>query len=209
MKQIFNLIIVDESGSMDVIRKQAFSGINETLKTIRTLAAGNENVKQRVSLITFDSEHMSLKYDNVNALRTHDLLWHEYQPGGCTPLYDAIGESVSRMNANVNLGDHVLVTVITDGEENCSSKWTLGMIRRLIEKLKRQNWTFTLIGTDNLDVESMARDFAIDEHLSFAENPEGTELMFAEERRSRIRYNDCVCCDAAMPAGSFFKKKKK
>lgn len=35
MKQIHNLIIVDESGSMSIIRKQAFMGMNETLKTIR------------------------------------------------------------------------------------------------------------------------------------------------------------------------------
>ena len=26
----------------------------------------------------------------------------------------------------------------------------------MIEKLKKQNWTFTLIGTDNLDVKTMA-----------------------------------------------------
>ncbi len=31
MKRVFNLIIVDESGSMSVIQKQALSGLNETL----------------------------------------------------------------------------------------------------------------------------------------------------------------------------------
>ena len=36
-KRIFNLIIVDESGSMSVIRKQAFAGMNETLQTIRKM----------------------------------------------------------------------------------------------------------------------------------------------------------------------------
>ena len=30
-KRVHNLIIVDESGSMEVIRKQAFVGMNETL----------------------------------------------------------------------------------------------------------------------------------------------------------------------------------
>ena len=34
-KQVHNLIIVDESGSMSIIRKQAFTGMNETLQTIR------------------------------------------------------------------------------------------------------------------------------------------------------------------------------
>ena len=69
--------------------------------------------------------------------------------------------------AQTDDGDHVLVTIITDGEENSSEEWTLKMVRTMIEKLKKQGWTFTLIGTDNLDVETMAHSFAIDEHLEF------------------------------------------
>ena len=45
---------------------------------------------------------------------------------------------------------------ITDGEGNCSEEYNLRIVKTLIEKLKKQNWTFTLIGTDNLDVEVMA-----------------------------------------------------
>ena len=105
-------------------------------------------------------------------------------------------------------GDHVLVTIITDGEENSSEEWTLKMIRTMIEKLKKQNWTFTLIGTDNLDVETMAHSFAIDEHLEFQQDEAGTKAMFARERRSRERYNCCVAEDAAMPIGSFFKEEE-
>ena len=36
-KRVHNLIIVDESGSMEVIRKQAFVGMNETLQTVRKM----------------------------------------------------------------------------------------------------------------------------------------------------------------------------
>ena len=82
----------------------------------------------------------------------------------------------------------------------------LKMIRTMIEKLKKQNWTFTLIGTDNLDVETMARSFAIDEHLEFHQDIVGTKAMFARERSSRERYNCCVAEDAAMPTGSFFEE---
>ena len=83
---------------------------------------------------------------------------------------------------------------------------TLKMVRTLIEKLKKQNWTFTLIGTDNLDVETMASSFAIDEHLEFHQDMAGTKAMFARERRSRERYNCCVAENAAMPVGSFFEE---
>ena len=56
-KRVFNLIIVDESGSMEIIRKQAFAGMNETLETVRTMQKQFPETEQHVTLITFDSDH--------------------------------------------------------------------------------------------------------------------------------------------------------
>ena len=208
-KRIHNLIIVDESGSMSVIRKQAFTGMNETLQTVRQMQEKYPDQVQLVTLLTFDSGHTTWHYDNASALMTKDLSWKAYNPGGGTPLYDAIGKGISKVNAQIEDGDHVLVTIITDGEENSSEEWTLKMVRTMIEKLKKQNWTFTLIGTDNLDVEGMAGAMAIDNHLEFTEDEEGAKKMFAHERHSRARYNACVACDMAMPTGSYFEDEKK
>ena len=205
-KRVFNLIIVDESGSMSIIRDQAFAGMNETLQTIRQMQDKFPDQEQRVTLVTFDSGHTTWHYDNTPAQKTHDLSRNAYNPGGGTPLYDAMGLGISKVNAQVSEDDNVLVTVITDGEENCSHEWTLKMIRTMIEKLKKQNWTFTLIGTDNLDVETMARSFAIDEHLNFCQDVEGTKKMFARERRSRERFNSCVNENCYMAPGSFFEE---
>ena len=207
-KRVHNLIIVDESGSMEVIRKQAFTGMNETLQTVRMMQKKYPHQLQYVTLITFDSDNTKLHYDNTLADKTADLKWKAYNPCAATPLYDAIGKGISKVNAQVEEGDHVLVTIITDGYENCSEEWTLKMVRTLIEKLKKQGWTFTLIGTDNLDVETMAQSFAIDEHLEFKQDEEGIKAMFARERRSRERYNCCVAEDAAMPTGSFFSEEE-
>jgi Mg-chelatase subunit ChlD len=203
-KRVHNLIIVDESGSMSIIRKQAFTGMNETLQTVRQMQKKFPDQSQFVTLLTFDSCHTTWHYDDTSALKTRDLSWKAYNPGGGTPLYDAIGKGISKVNAQIQDGDHVLVTIITDGEENSSEEWTLKMVRTMIEKLKKQGWTFTLIGTDNLDVESMAHSFAIDEHMEFHQDVEGTRAMFERERRSRERYNCCVAEDAAMPTGKFF-----
>ena len=35
MKRVFNLLVVDESGSMSIIERQALVGINETLPRFR------------------------------------------------------------------------------------------------------------------------------------------------------------------------------
>jgi Mg-chelatase subunit ChlD len=209
MKRVMNLIIVDESGSMCVIEKQALMGLNETLETVKKMQQLHPDMEQRVTLITFDSTHKRYIYDNVPVNDTHNLTSKDYNPGGATPLYDAIGIGISKMNAQTSPEDNVLVTIITDGEENCSEEYNLKMVKTLIEKMKKQNWTFTLIGTDNLDVEGMAGAMAIDNHLEFTEDEEGAKKMFAHERHSRARYNACVACDMAMPTGSYFEDEKK
>ena len=206
MKRVFNLIIVDESGSMCVIEKQALLGLNETLETVKKMQKLHKDMEQRVTLITFDSDHKRYVFDNAPASQTHKLSTKEYRPGGATPLYDAIGLGISKLNAQTGDDDDVLVTIITDGEENCSEEYNLEMIKTLIEKLKKHNWTFTLIGTDNLDVEGMAGSMAIDNHLEFKEDEEGTKRMFAHERRSRARYNASVANKEQRPMGCYFKE---
>lgn len=203
-KRVYNLIIVDESGSMSVIRSQAFSGMNETLQTVRQMQEKFPDTEQYVSLITFQTGSSKCHYDVVPAKETSDLHRHAYNPCGGTPLYDAIGQAISKLNAMVTDEDNVLVTIITDGEENSSEEWTLKMVRTMIEKLEKQHWTFTLIGTDNLDVENMANDFAIKSHLKFHQDDHGTRAMFARERKSRERFYCCLNNDEEMPVGSYF-----
>jgi Mg-chelatase subunit ChlD len=206
MKKIFNLIIVDESGSMSVIQKQALSGLNETLHTVRLLAKQHTELEQNVTLLFFDSNHRNYKYFNTSANDTVELTDKDYSPCGCTPLYDTIGEAVGKVNALMGSGDEALVTIITDGYENASTEFTLQMVKNLIEKLKEQGWTFTLIGTDNLDVEGMAKSMAIEDHMAFTEDAAGTEAMFAKERASRICFTGSVASGAERKRGSFFKK---
>ena len=204
MKKVFNLIIVDESGSMSVIRKQAFSGMNETLSTVRAMQEKFPDTQQHVTLVTFDSDHMKWHFNNTMGAETHDLAWKDYNPCAATPLYDAIGKTVSNLNAQVTEEDNVLVTIITDGYENCSAEWSLPMVRNLIEKLKKQKWTFTLIGTDNLDVENMAHSMCIDDHLEFTQDEIETPKMFARELKAREKYYACIDKCAKMPTGRYF-----
>ena len=207
MKRVFNLLVVDESGSMSIIERQALVGINETLTTIQKMQKTHKNMEQRVTLITFDSTHKKLFYDNVSARHANPLKSRDYNPCGGTPLYDAIGMGIAKINALTTEDDSVLVIIITDGEENCSEEYDLKMIKNLIEKLKKQNWTFTFIGTDDLDVENIAQGLGIDNHLQFSEDEAGTKAMFARENRARERYNKCRAMDCKMEAGSYFEEK--
>ena len=208
MKRVFNMIIVDESGSMCVIERQALAGINETIETVKKMQQLHPDMEQRISLLTFDSGHKTFKYDNVKADNVNTLSARDYNPRGGTPLYDAIGISIAKLNAQTSEKDNVLVTIITDGEENCSEEYNLHMVKTLISKMKKQGWTFTLIGTDNLDVEGMAGSMNIDNHLAFTQDEEGTRMMFARENRARRRYNESLSIGCAMPAGDYFKEEE-
>lgn len=204
MKKVFNLLIVDESGSMSIIKRQALVGINETLTTIQKMQEMHKNLEQRVTLITFDSNHKKLFYDNVPAARAKPLTARDYRPCGGTPLYDAIGMGIAKINAQASEEDNVLVTIITDGEENCSEEYNLKMIKNLIDKLKKQNWTFAFIGTDNLDVEGIAMDMGIDNHLEFTEDEAGTKEMFARENNARLRMCKSISLGEKIETGSYF-----
>ena len=72
-KRVHNLI-VDESGSMSIIHKQAFTGMNETLQTIRQMQKKYPDQDQHVTLLTFDTGHTTWHYDNTPADKTHGLM---------------------------------------------------------------------------------------------------------------------------------------
>lgn len=182
------MIVVDESGSMQVIREQALVGMNETIETIVKMQKLHEDIEQRLTLLTFDTGHTTFHFDNAPASRVGPLNRSEYNPGGGTPLYDAIGLGIAKINAICDEEDSVLVTIITDGEENSSREYNLRMIKNLIEKLKKHNWTFTLIGTDNLDVEGIAGSMGIKNHMEFHQDVEGTKAMFERERKARGKF---------------------
>ena len=204
MKRVFNMIIVDESGSMCVIERQALAGMNETIDTVKKMQKMHKDMEQRISLLTFDSGHKTFKYDNVKAESVHRLGSKDYNPCGGTPLYDAIGTAISKLNAQTTERDNVLVTIITDGEENCSQEYNLKMVKTLIDKMKKQGWTFTLIGTDNLDVEGMAGKMCIDNHLAFTQDDRGTQEMFRRECEARVRYNECLASGNSIEEGCYF-----
>lgn len=203
-KKVYNLIIVDESGSMSVIRNEALAGLNETIETCQKMQAVHPEMEQRITLISFDSGHFKVHFDNELATKARKLTTEDYRPNAATPLYDAIGKGIARLNAQTETNDSVLVTIITDGEENCSEEYNLKLVKNLIEKQKKQGWTFTLIGTDNLDVEGMAGELSIDNHLAFTEDAASTKKMFEKERIARSRFYSYIAKGMLMDEGSYF-----
>ncbi|MGI4874113.1 MAG: VWA domain-containing protein [Janthinobacterium lividum] len=188
---VYNLIILDESGSMEVVRDTTVRGFNELVQTVQGLAREFEQKQQVVSLVTFNSLGIKERLFMQPAASLQPLTLADYRPDAMTPLHDAIGQSVSKLRQVLETTGaanfQVLVTVLTDGEENDSKEFTRPVIRQLIEQLTAQGWTFTYIGA-NHDVDRAAAGLAIGNKLAFTQNDEEMSAMFEKERNSRRRY---------------------
>lgn len=203
-KRVINLIIADESGSMSVIRDTTLAGLNETITTCQKMQEKFPTMEQRITLITFDSNHTKVIFDNIPALEAKPLSQKDYVPGAATPLYDAVGQAITKTYAQTEKTDNVLVTILTDGEENSSTEFDLKMVKRLIDKQKEQGWTFTFIGTDDLDVEGMAHEMGIKSFLSFSRNYESTSKMFSKDRASRAIFCSRTFRDERIDDAKYF-----
>lgn len=193
--EIYNLIILDESGSMIPVKDQTISGCNETINTIRSAQKKYADTQDHyVSIFAFQSRgDQSSRYIIKNApiSGVEHLTAKEYDPHGCTPLYDAVGATLTDLKAVTKDNPLAIgsVTIITDGMENSSNHYTRQQVALMIDALKELGWSFNFIGA-NIDVEATARSLNIDNSMEFEHNAEGTSAMFAKEKRARMGWFD-------------------
>jgi len=206
-QKIFNLVILDASGSMESIYNQALTGVNETLATIRNAQAEHPELKQYVTLASFSAGKHFLNriYSAIPIAEARNITKEDYPLLDCTALYDAMGTCISELQQKVTHDDRVLVTIITDGYENASRTWTGGQIKSLVKELRTMGWTFTYIGADQ-DVESVAREIGVCNSLRFSANPVETQAMFEKERNSRSRFYDRLHVEMCCPSFSLNEK---
>lgn len=187
--KVHNLIILDESGSMESIKPSIINGFNELVQSIKGIQKQFPEQEHDISIISFNGNGNKVLHfmDDVSKLNTIDT--SNYKPDAMTPLYDALGFSFTKLKKEIQLQTNynVLVTILTDGEENCSIEYSGAVIKNMIEELSKENWTFTYIGTDH-DVEKMATNLSIKNSMVFKKNSDGIKTMFEEEYDSRKRY---------------------
>lgn len=195
--RIFNLIILDESGSMSCIDRQAVSGVNETIQTIRDAQKRYADEQEHLfTLVTFNSSRVKTLCDRLPIAEVSEMSGDAYHPACATPLYDAMGLSLNALRKFVAPADKVLVTIITDGEENSSTEYSGRAIKALVEKLKSEGWVFAYIGA-NQDVEAVAASMSIDNSLPFDQSRAGTAQMFRRASLSRMKWFDRVHANAS------------
>ena len=186
-QRVFNLIILDESGSMATIAKQAVSGLNETFQTIINAQKEHQEQQHFISFVTFNSARIKRVMNRQKVESDKKLKWSDYNPDDCTPLFDAMGRSLKELKYHVYGDDVALVTIITDGYENDSREFSGRDIKNLVAELKAKGWVFAYIGT-NQDVDAVADDLGIRSRMHYEYSDLGASEMFRTESRSKREF---------------------
>lgn len=189
--QVHNLIILDESGSMNSIKKTILNGFNELINSVKSIEKEFPEQEHYISIISFNSKNENnVIHFNEPVSKIETIDDKNYNPESSTPLFDAMGFSILKLKNFLSDKNNysVLVTILTDGEENASKEYSLTSIKRIIEELKSENWTFTYIGTDH-DIDKTTMDLNIKNKIRFDKNGRGIKNMFEIETNSRIKYS--------------------
>ena len=137
-------LIVDRSGSMADVVKDAQGGINQAIAEQRALPG-----KLTVSITQFDTVvDQVCHFVDISTLADYTLI-----PRGMTALLDAVGEAITKTGeALARMPEderpaHVLVQIVTDGQENSSKDWDLPAIQAAIKRQQDDyGWIFSFIG---------------------------------------------------------------
>lgn len=189
-KEVHNLIILDESGSMQAIKQATIDGFNGLVSSIRGSQAENPEQHHFITLMTFNGLGIRCPIVRQPVASLQRLDDATYLPASNTPLMDAIGTGCTDLEQYVHDRPDTwcLVTILTDGMENASKEYSGALIHQMIERLRQGNWTFTYIGA-NHDVKEMSRNLNIENALDFMATGQGTARMWAIHRKSSAGFS--------------------
>ena len=196
--------IIDCSQSMSGGKiANAIRGINMGIDELKSDTKANYTY----SLCNFSSAHnINLPYIKSELSKVKSM---RFSAGGMTALRDAIGTTLNEIKSGTKSTDKVLVNIYTDGDENCSTKYSSRDIERLITDLQAQNFTITFIGTAS-DVKRVVEDYKIEvsNTLSYDGTAKGLGETFTKTLESRSTFASMALAGKDVSVG-FYKDIKK
>ncbi len=154
-------LVLDESGSMSSCWNPTVEGYNQYIGEQKKL----EPEKTQVTLCKFEGGNTVYPYTNLNILEVPLLDRTNYVPKGGTNLLDAIGKTIIAINDHLTTLEDVarpavVVTILTDGEENSSREFTNEDIKAFVKKCEKKGWAFMFLGA-NIDAFSVGATFGM------------------------------------------------
>lgn len=160
-KKNYTVFVLDESGSMYGIQRQAQEAVNEQVQDAKINLEGS-GVESVVSLVKFSSSVGDPVFWNKPLNEVPNV--SNYCPNGMTAMLDAVGFAIDKLNQQSDINDpgtSVLFVIVSDGYENASNRETYASIAEKIQQAQDTGrWTFTYSGA-NQDLSKVAKQMNI------------------------------------------------
>lgn len=173
------IILLDQSGSMNLLDDQPLKAVNNILNT------KFNNSDCYFSLYKFND------YVTPEFNFTQIPQWFEYQPIGRTALFDALGDAI---DTNSLIDMTTVCIVITDGCDNASKHYKLPEIKQKIQILEDNNWSFVFMVSEQeyKDINYTANMFGLpaNRFLSFNTNTQQELLNVTQKITDEISTQD-------------------
>lgn len=148
------IFILDESGSMASMGSEPIQSTNKFIREQQATLVGDGTT---FTLWKF-SDSPTLVIDDKDLAEI--TAFTEYNPSGMTALYDAIGKAINTKLAKTR-HDNVVCVILTDGEENASTKFNNSTIKKMISDAEHDHdWKFIYLGA-NQDAYAVGSSFGM------------------------------------------------
>ncbi|MBQ6655627.1 MAG: VWA domain-containing protein [Erysipelotrichaceae bacterium] len=187
------VFVLDRSGSMHDLVEDTIGGFNSVLSQQR-----EKEGRAFITTMLFNDKFRYL-HDHLDIHDVADITREDYFTSGCTALYDAIGQTISKMDGIVTSEKDagVLMVIITDGLENSSREFEGGRIRKMIEARKEKGWEFLFLGA-NIDSFAVSGKLGIDRSrtANWHADARGVEVSYGTLNTIIGNFRQCSAMEA-------------
>lgn len=201
-------ILLDGSGSMSRLERAVVDGTNEFIKEQQS-GAGH----CRLTVAQFDTvDPFELIVEGIRIEQMRPLRYDQYHARATTPLYDAIGTLIERVDQRVDWckrhnrpEEEQTVLIFTDGLENASQRFDQPTIFKLISERQQAGWTFVFMGA-NQDSYAIGRGLGIDRRgiQNFDAVEQNLRTLYRSSSRAMLSHRLKAAGLTADERGDFF-----
>jgi len=185
-------LVVDRSGSMELLVKEVVNNVNAVLDSLQP--------NDRVSILFFEDPYGVVRYvEDQPVNRVRRLKYGDYFPLGGTPLYDAVAVAIGDVVApTLGAGKSSMqgiVILLSDGEENSSTMYSLGEARQAVSTALSQGIDIRFYGMGPAATgEASALGIPISNTVQVSQSASGLDQAFDDVQRSLGRADSRESC---------------
>jgi Mg-chelatase subunit ChlD len=183
------VMIIDRSGSMASMVKEAQRGINRFLREQK-----DEKGKAVLTIAQFDDKY-DIVVDGVDVKTIDPENTYHLVPRAMTALLDAVGKTVTtvleRQSKDKKSAKQTICVVVTDGQENSSHEYKKAQIQDLVKKAEGRGWSFVFLGA-NQDAFAEGQSMGFRQNTNYTPDSASNAFLYASNLTRSYRNGESI-----------------